>query len=399
MSESSRTAPESLAAALGPLTLSLTALSLLALIALVAMGVRTQAVPTGPAGPELSGVSLAFPGGTGLDSSSRRSHRAALVHLDRRGEAVRGPAAARRPGSSPLLIAPLAGGWDMGGLLAPGFWKTPVFWLMIPVLALLFLYSTIVVHACSHYSAFRSRRLNTVLGNILSACNLYMFKEFQALHVLHHDFTNDLEKDPHAVPPGCGWLRFCGTQYPYLVAFTFTPFYRRHRWKKNFEGVDLDSPEMRRHDRIGKLFGTSGRRVHALWTVPICSIFGGLSLIACAGVLVFGTPFLALMLGWWLLPWYIGQVLVGDFNWRGHVGLPKRTDYTHETYTGQDSRSYYLGVWKFINFVTTGFYLHREHHMWPRQCIFVAQDAEMRRVQETEEADELAAEGGTASPA
>ena len=278
-----------------------------------------------------------------------------------------------------------------GTLLAREFWKSALFWLAIPLLGLLFFYSIIIVHCCSHDDLTPWRPLNSVIGVVLSVPNLFMFQEFGALHVMHHAYANDEVRDPHWVRPGEGWLHYVVTQYPRLVAFTFTEQYRKRCWAKHWRDVDFESAALRRHDRIAKFFGSSGRLRHPLWILPIASLLGGLTIWLVLGTLLWGLPFLALMFGWWLLPWAMGQILVADFNWRGHVGLPARQDIANKDYVGQDTRSYYAGFWRVVNWATFGFYLHREHHVAPRLCLGVKEDSVVRATQEAEEA---AARGG-----
>jgi len=273
-----------------------------------------------------------------------------------------------------------------GILLTPDFWKSPLFWLAIPLLGLLFFYSIIIVHCCSHDDFTPWRGLNSVIGAVLSAPNLFMFREFGALHVMHHAYTNDPVRDPHWVVPGEGWLHYCLFQYPKLVAFTYTEEYRKRCWAKYWKDVDFESAELKRHDRIAKFFGSSGRLRHPLWVLPFASIFGGLTMWLGLGLFLWGLPILALAFGWWLLPWAIGQVLVADFNRRGHIGLPSRQDIANKDYVGQDTRSYYTGIWRFVNWATLGFYLHREHHVVPRICVPMREDPAIRSSQDDQEA-------------
>jgi fatty acid desaturase/peroxiredoxin len=323
-----------------------------------------------------------------LDDRGRIAQVAGGVDASLRAEVERLLGGGRAPGGGLLagLTEQRAPFPFAGVLLAPDFWKSALFWLPIPLLGLLFFYSIIIIHCCSHDDLTPSRRLNAFIGELLSAPNLFMFREFTALHVMHHAFTNDETRDPHWVRPGEGWIHYVVTQYPRLVAFTFSEEYRKRCWAKNWEGVDFDSPELARHDRVAKFFGSSGRLQHPLWVLPLASIFGGLTLWMVVGTLLWGLPFLALMFGWWLLPWAIGQILVADFNWRGHVGLAARQDIANKDYVGQDTRSYYQGLWRFVNWATFGFYLHREHHVVPRVCMGMKEDAAVRAAQEAEEA-------------
>ena len=204
-------------------------------------------------------------------------------------------------------------------------------------------YALILVHCCAHDSLTGSKRLNRLTGIVLSALNLFDFTDFQALHVLHHSHTNCPEKDPHYIRPGESWLHYVVTHYARLVAFTYTPYYRRTFAKREWEGIDLDSARVRRHDRINKLLICSGRKPQFGYQRILYSLVFGY---------LFWTAGLAWVLGGWsglevyaaiiIVPWAIAQVLVADFNWRGHVGLPERAEV--DDYHGQDTRSLYGGV-------------------------------------------------------
>lgn len=257
-------------------------------------------------------------------------------------------------------------------------------WLLTPVLGVAFYYTLILVHCCAHDSLTGSRRVNRGIGEVLAGLNFFNFTDFQALHVLHHSHTNVPGKDPHFVRDGESWFHYVVTHYPRLVAFTYTPYYRSVFSKKEWAPYDLDSDLVRRHDRINKLILCSGRVPHFGWLrIGFSLVFAyfGLVMALCAG---FG--------GWagvegyfacWIVPWMIGQVLVADFNWRGHVGLPERQ--VGETYEGRDTRSYYDGIWKLINWATFGFYVHREHHLDPKgACMFAKEDPDVRSGQEAQ---------------
>ena len=78
--------------------------------------------------------------------------------------------------------------------------------LLFTVMIYMFFLSQIVIHACSHYALTGHRRLDSVLGSLLSVFNFHSFEGWRALHMLHHRYENTA-RDPdnmYAAIPGKG---------------------------------------------------------------------------------------------------------------------------------------------------------------------------------------------------
>jgi fatty acid desaturase len=78
-------------------------------------------------------------------------------------------------------------------------------WAVIPVM---FLHGTVIVllfaplHECSHFTAFRSRWLNYLVGIFAGVVTLRPFFYFKWRHAEHHTYTQSAEHDPdHAAFP------------------------------------------------------------------------------------------------------------------------------------------------------------------------------------------------------
>ena len=59
-------------------------------------------------------------------------------------------------------------------------------WLLSPLLGLLVYRITVVMHDCTHYTLFKSRRLNKVMGSFLGAVTGVDFASFSVQHWRHH---------------------------------------------------------------------------------------------------------------------------------------------------------------------------------------------------------------------
>jgi fatty acid desaturase len=225
--------------------------------------------------------------------------------------------------------------------------------------------SLIAVHSCVHNTFTPSKRLNGWIGEVVSFINLSRFEDYRGVHHLHHAKTNQAGKDPHYIRPGESRLHFAVTQYYQLVLFTYTDYYRTTLFREHWKDVDMNIWSVRWRDALGKVMIVSGRRPYNL-----ISMFLPWNNVASLLVLVFGTTYLlggpaalAYPLFFWLMPSAIGYMLIADFNYRGHVGLPEKG--IKHPYQGEDSRNLNLGIGRLLDRITDGFYRHQDHHRWP----------------------------------
>lgn len=75
-----------------------------------------------------------------------------------------------------------------------------------PIGVLAGLYSAVFLHNAAH-SNFRPRWLNRLVGEFCGFHQLYGFAAWSILHMAHHQFPDDPEKDPHP-PEGLTFLEF-----------------------------------------------------------------------------------------------------------------------------------------------------------------------------------------------
>lgn len=92
-------------------------------------------------------------------------------------------------------LVPLAGGFAlMFWGLSHAWWLTL---LLLPVTALFFVRTFIIMHDCSHGSFTASRRANEVIGFITGAITLTPFAQWRRDHALHHASSGDLDRRGH----------------------------------------------------------------------------------------------------------------------------------------------------------------------------------------------------------
>ena len=77
-------------------------------------------------------------------------------------------------------------------------------WLVLPAMVLLgwFLVALFApVHECVHYTAFRSRRANDIVGWLAAVPSLVNFDFYKHFHYAHHRHCQDPALDPELAPP------------------------------------------------------------------------------------------------------------------------------------------------------------------------------------------------------
>jgi fatty acid desaturase len=192
--------------------------------------------------------------------------------------------------------------------------------LIVLLLGYVYYLAQIAIHNCVHYTLFKRKRLNKVVGTVLCSIQLTHFEGWRAAHMMHHRFTNS-ERDPHRVDR-------------YLLPYLATHYFRVARWvwdPKRYFGAVL--PTVLVAAAVVAWFGWNG------------DLLGGLRLV---GV-------------FWFFPMVIGHLLVAHFNFITHAELPYGR--------GHDTRSFNDGAWRIVNFFTFSFYLHAEHHFDPGEAI------------------------------
>ncbi len=210
-------------------------------------------------------------------------------------------------------------------------------WLIWPAM---FLHGVVVVHffalqhECVHYTVFRTRWINDVVGQICGLVTILPHRFFRYEHCDHHTHTQIAGEDPEHIP----MPRSVGGYLLYLSAI---PYWRykfdevsRHAFGRLNEVERRFIPEVEhaavRRDARGML------AIYAL-------VFGGMAVTGWWGLL------------WlWLVPLFLGEPVMRFIRMTEHVGRPEVAQMSENTRTNLVSAPWRLLGWN-MNY-------HAEHH-------------------------------------
>lgn len=200
-------------------------------------------------------------------------------------------------------------------------------WLIVP-LSLIHVYFYGVIHELTHNSIFTRAKTNILAGYLLCPLNLVYFHTFKTIHLQHHRFTQVPVDDPVCTLHEDG-KPFNPIWYLLVWPYHAVRWYMRH---------------ITRHRDRRRLL------VHYLrYTAGIYALFG-------LGLVVGVLP---VMLLYWLLPVYIGTVLlIGVRNLIEHYGCEASRYRSSRTLTSP-----------LLNRLTFNSFLHLEHHLWPTATV------------------------------
>ncbi len=192
-------------------------------------------------------------------------------------------------------------------------------------------------HECVHYTVFRSRWLNELMGNYCGLVIILPNRFFRYEHCDHHTHTQIAGKDPELLPlPRSLWDYAC-----YLSSIPY--------WRTKF--VEL-------FRRIGGHLTTEERRF-----VPKVE-HKSLVLEARCMVAFYGLVFCAMYysnwwapLWFWLIPVLIGEPVMRFIRFAEHVGRPLVVEMRQNTRTTLVSP-----IWRFLCWNMN---YHAEHHYAP----------------------------------
>jgi fatty acid desaturase len=189
-------------------------------------------------------------------------------------------------------------------------------------------------HECSHYTAFRSRRLCNVLAGL---CGFLLFippRFFRYEHCDHHTYTNQPGRDPELIElPQSLWQ--------YLWYLSALPY-----WYSQFGGL-IRRATGRLH-RDERRFIPRVEEAAVVWESRL--MLAGYAIIITT-VLV--TGWTAPVVYWWL-PMLLAEPVMRFIRMTEHVGRPMVADRHVNTRTSKVS-----AVWRFLAWNMN---YHAEHH-------------------------------------
>lgn len=230
----------------------------------------------------------------------------------------------------------------IGAIIAVGalLWSTEFSWWTIPAMFLqgamiAFLFAP--MHECVHSSAFKIRRLNTIIGRICAAIILRPFLYLKYRHMAHHTFTQHPEGDPDRVD-------FPRDMPEYLLHVSSANIW--HRMLKNLYNLSLGRFTEEEREFIP--------------TTELSAVVNEVRLMVLLYVVITAASiwFQSWMAVYvWLLPRIIGEPALRAIRMIEHTGMAESPNMLENTRTTQ------------TNFLVRFFYwnmpFHAEHHLYP----------------------------------
>lgn len=216
----------------------------------------------------------------------------------------------------------------LAALVASG-WQAPItewdhrYFLLVPVAIQAHILCNVYVHNACHRSF--PRVINRIVGELCGLIVIARFASWEVLHQRHHQFSDDVEKDPHPVGP---------KYWPFF--FKSIAGIERQLQRTYFD-LYGDTPENRRFERI---------RAYVSYGTNVVLIAMWYRLLGPYAFFAFFVP--AQIVGW---------IHVMHFNWSTHNATAKSADY-HPVNLNH-------GFFRIGNLLWHGIYFHANHHKKP----------------------------------
>jgi len=259
------------------------------------------------------------------------------------------------------------------------FWSFSNAWwltiLLLPVTALFFVRTFIIMHDCAHGSFTNSKKANEIIGFITGAITLTPFAQWRRDHALHHASSGDLDRRGHGdidtltVDEYKALSRFERFKYRFyrnaFVMLVLGPLYLMVHYRR---------PAKSEHTRAAK-----GPSVHYTNLVVLVIVAGLTWLVGWKAMLLvyFPVVYLASLAGIWLF--YV-QHQHDHAHWDHH----EEWDYVTAAMHG----SSFYRLPRVLEWFTGSIGRHHVHHVDPRIPNYRLKDAH-EAVPEFREAPEL----------
>ena len=197
-------------------------------------------------------------------------------------------------------------------------------------------------HESTHYTAFRTRRLNTAAGWVTGLALMLPPTVFRYQHTAHHKYTQDVERDPQMIPIGeHRWgFAYYASAVPYFRGLLSALL--RHPFGRLNPSELRDVPPAQR--------GVVRREARTFWWVYL----------GLAAVSVHFETWLAVQL--WLVPRIAGEPLMRVIRMSEHVGCARVPNMLENTRTVLTNAPLRLLAWNMA--------YHTAHHAVPQTPFF-----------------------------
>jgi len=213
-------------------------------------------------------------------------------------------------------------------------WDSWLIWPAMFVQGVVLVHHFSLQHECVHYTVFRTRWLNDVVGNICGFIIMLPNRHFSYEHCDHHTYTQLAADDPELVP-------MPENLFQYFLYLTAIPY-----WKTKFT-------ELLRHvtgqlSVEEKRFVPRSEHKTVIWEARIMA---GLYLAILFGMAISGWWALIWL---WFIPLILGEPVMRFIRMTEHVGRPQVVQMSENTRT-----SYVSLPWRFLCWNMN---YHAEHH-------------------------------------
>ena len=210
-------------------------------------------------------------------------------------------------------------------------WVVPLIVVHGYILAFVFC----ALHETAHRTAFRTRWLNVVVGNLAGLVGFWPYRNYRVYHWDHHRFTQDVERDPEL------YFAKPRTVPAYLFVLTGIPNAIR---------------------RIGDIVRLALGRADRPWMAPSerrpliieARAYATVYVAVAVASIVAGSP-VALVV--WIIPWIVGQAFLRPYLLAEHTGCAFTRDSLDNTRTTITRFVVRLFAWNMP--------YHAEHHAYP----------------------------------
>ena len=215
--------------------------------------------------------------------------------------------------------------------LAKGTWWI---WPAMTLHGIVLVHHFSLQHECVHYTVFRTRWLNDLVGNICGLVIMLPNRFFRYEHCDHHTYTQINGHDPELIPLPM-------TIKGYLLYISSIPY-----WKAKF--TELGRHCAGRMTEAEKRFTPKEEYQTVFWEARLMALFY-LAILAFCYVQGFWAP-----VWYWWLPVVLGEPFMRAIRMTEHVGRPMIPDMKENT------RSNLIGLP--LRFLCWNMNYHAEHH-------------------------------------
>ncbi len=213
-------------------------------------------------------------------------------------------------------------------------WNSWLIWPAMFLQGIVLVHHFSLQHECVHYTVFRTRWLNDVIGQVCGLIIMLPHRFFRYEHCDHHTYTQRTGDDPELIP----LPKNLGAYLLYLSALPY--------WKAKFTEVfrhargHLSETELR---FIPKVEHAAVFRDARIMLTIYAAIFAGMAVTGWWG-----------LIWYWIIPMFLGEPVMRFVRMTEHVGRPTVPQMHENTRTNLVSAPWRFLCWN-MNY-------HAEHH-------------------------------------